>query len=134
MTSATPSYKGHRYPVEIINHCVWLYFRFPLSFGEVEEQMLVRGRGESRDDPAEVRQVRARLRRSAVPAAPAAPATSVHLEEVLVGINGRRRYLWRAVDPHGNELDVLFQSCQCDGAFSCSASTLSVGIASCELS
>ena len=29
VTTATPSYKGHRYPVEIINHCVWLYFRFP---------------------------------------------------------------------------------------------------------
>src|ERR1700690_3758750 len=37
-----PSYKGHRYPVEIINHCVWLYFRFPLSFREVEELMLER--------------------------------------------------------------------------------------------
>ena len=43
MTTATPSYRGHRYPVEIINHCVWLYFRFPLSFREVEELMLVRG-------------------------------------------------------------------------------------------
>ncbi|GGX56268.1 hypothetical protein GCM10010341_91050 [Streptomyces noursei] len=32
--SAAPSYKGHRYPVEIISHCVWLYFRFPLSFRE----------------------------------------------------------------------------------------------------
>jgi transposase-like protein len=35
------SYKGHRYPLEIINHCVWLYFRFSLSFREVEELMLV---------------------------------------------------------------------------------------------
>ncbi|MFF9214833.1 IS6 family transposase, partial [Streptomyces sp. NPDC014791] len=26
--STSLSYKGHRYPVEIINHCVWLYFRF----------------------------------------------------------------------------------------------------------
>src|SRR4029078_5380732 len=44
VTTATPSYKGHRYPVETINHCVWLYFRFPLSFREVEElMMLVRG-------------------------------------------------------------------------------------------
>ena len=34
MSIATPSYKGHRYPVEIINHCVWLYFRFALSFRE----------------------------------------------------------------------------------------------------
>jgi len=29
--------------VEIINHCVWLYFRFSLSFREVEELMLARG-------------------------------------------------------------------------------------------
>ena len=28
------SYKGHRYPAEIIAHCVWLYHRFPLSFRE----------------------------------------------------------------------------------------------------
>ena len=37
------SYQGHRYPAEIIAHCGWLYHRFPLSFGEVEELMLVRG-------------------------------------------------------------------------------------------
>ncbi len=37
------SYKGNRYPAEIIAHCVWLYHRFPLSFREVEELMLVRG-------------------------------------------------------------------------------------------
>ena len=36
-------YKGHRYPAEIIAHCVWLYHRFPLSFREVEELMLARG-------------------------------------------------------------------------------------------
>ncbi|MGW1617101.1 hypothetical protein ACWCQZ_48735, partial [Streptomyces sp. NPDC002285] len=35
--------QGHRYPVEIISHCVWLYFRFPLSYREVEELMLQRG-------------------------------------------------------------------------------------------
>jgi hypothetical protein len=39
----SPSYKGHRYPVEVISHCVWLCFRFPLSFREVEELMLERG-------------------------------------------------------------------------------------------
>jgi len=41
--SRSPSYKGHRYPVEVISHCVWLYHRFPLSFREVEELMLARG-------------------------------------------------------------------------------------------
>ena len=42
---ATPSslYQGHRYPVEIISHCVWLYSRFLLSLREVEEMMLARG-------------------------------------------------------------------------------------------
>jgi hypothetical protein len=41
--TATASYKGHRYPVEIIGQCGWLYFRFSLSFREVEELMLARG-------------------------------------------------------------------------------------------
>ena len=41
--NASPSYRGHRHPQEIISHCVWLCFRFPLSFREVEELMLERG-------------------------------------------------------------------------------------------
>jgi putative transposase len=41
--TATASDKGHRYPVEIINDSGWLYFRFSLSFREVEELMLARG-------------------------------------------------------------------------------------------
>jgi hypothetical protein len=42
---ATPSslYKGHRFPVEIISHCVWLYHRFPLSLRDVQEMMTDRG-------------------------------------------------------------------------------------------
>ena len=43
MGNALPSYRRYRYPVEVISHCVWLYFRFPLSFREVEELMLQRG-------------------------------------------------------------------------------------------
>jgi putative transposase len=43
VSSASLSYKGHRYPVEIISHCVWLYFWFPLSFREAGELMLERG-------------------------------------------------------------------------------------------
>jgi putative transposase len=38
-----PSYKGFRFPAEIISHCVWLYYRFPLSFGG--EMMAQRGVG-----------------------------------------------------------------------------------------
>jgi hypothetical protein len=43
MAVVVPSYKGFRYPVEIISHCVWLDHRFPLSFREVEEMMMERG-------------------------------------------------------------------------------------------
>ena len=43
MTSAAPWSNRHRYPVEIIDHGVWLCFRFTLSFREVEEMMLARG-------------------------------------------------------------------------------------------
>ena len=66
------SYKGHRYPAEIIAHCVWLYHRFPLSFREVEELMLVRGVIVTYETIRQVvRQVRTRLRgRPAPPPTP----------------------------------------------------------------
>src|SRR5689334_25128209 len=38
-----PSYRGYRFPAEIISHCVWLYFHFCLSFRDVQEMMLERG-------------------------------------------------------------------------------------------
>jgi putative transposase len=109
-STATPSYKGHRLPVEIINHCVWLYFRFPLSFREVEELMLVRvvaasyetiRRWCAKHGQAYANQLRRRRPR---------PGDKCHLNEVFVGINDKLRYLWRAVDRHGSVLDVLVQS------------------------
>ena len=110
MSTATPSYKGHRYPVEIINHCVWLYFRFALSLREVEELMLARGVAVSYETirrwcakfgQAYANQLRRRRPR---------PGDKWHLDEVFVRINGRLCYLWRAVDQHGNVLDILVQS------------------------
>jgi DDE domain len=38
------------------------------------------------------------------------PGDAWFLDEVLVGIQGKRRYIWRAVDRHGDVLDVLVQS------------------------
>ena len=38
------------------------------------------------------------------------PGDKWHLDEVFVQINGKLCYLWRAVDQHGNVLDVLVQS------------------------
>jgi len=96
--------------MEIINHSVWLYFRFPLSFREVEELMLARGavlsyetirRWCDKFGQAYANQLRRRRPR---------PGDKWHLDEVFVTINGKRCYLWRAVDQHGNVLDVLVQS------------------------
>jgi len=107
--TATASYKGHRYPVEIINHCVWLYFRFSLSFREVEELMLARGvvvsyetirRWCAKFGQAYANQLRRRRPR---------PGDKWHLDEVFIRINGKIHYLWRAVDQHGNVLDILVQ-------------------------
>jgi putative transposase len=36
-------YKGFRFPPEIISYAVWLYFRFSLSFRDVEELLARRG-------------------------------------------------------------------------------------------
>ena len=42
-TSTAPNYRGYRFPIEIISGCVWLYFRFALSFRDMQEMMLERG-------------------------------------------------------------------------------------------
>jgi putative transposase len=105
-----PSYKGFRFPAEIISHCVWLYHRFPLSFREVEEMMLARGVVVSHETVrqwcAKFGQTYANALRRRRPR----PGDTWHLDEVFITINGRRQYLWRAVDQNGNVLDILVTS------------------------
>ncbi|MEV0695540.1 IS6 family transposase [Streptomyces sp. NPDC050388] len=110
MGSASLSYQGHRYPVEIIAHCVWLYHRFPLSFREIEELMLERGVLVSYETVrrwcAKFGQAYAHGLRRRRPR----PGDTWHLDEVFLKINGERKYRWRAVDQDGNVLDILMQS------------------------
>lgn len=110
MSSASPSYSNHRYPPEIIAYCVWLYFRFPLSFREVEELMLERGVVVSYETirrwTLKFGQDYARALRRWHPG----PGDKWHLDEVFIKINGEQKYLWRAVDQDGNVLDVLVQN------------------------
>jgi putative transposase len=102
----TPSYRGFRYPAEIISHGVWLYYRFLLSFREVPEMMLQRGIVVSHET---IRQWCVRfgqtyangLRRRRP-----RPGDTWHLDEVFLTINGQRQYLWRAVDQDGDVLDI----------------------------
>ncbi|MGP3683149.1 IS6 family transposase [Streptomyces sp. IBSNAI002] len=110
MSSVVPSYANHRYPAEIIAHCVWLYFRFPLSFREVEEMMLERGVVVSYETVRrwclKFGQAYANALRRRRPR----PGDKWHLDEVFIKISGMRKYLWRAVDADGNVLDILVQS------------------------
>jgi putative transposase len=41
----TVSYRRHRFPAKVIQHAVWLYFRFPLSIRDVEDLLAQRGVG-----------------------------------------------------------------------------------------
>jgi putative transposase len=103
------SYKRHRFPPEIIAHAVWLYFRFPLSLRLVEEMLLERGILVSYET---IRRwglkfgadYARRLNRKA-------PRHNDiwHLDEVVISINGEKRYLWRAVDQEGYVLDEIVQ-------------------------
>ncbi|MGW0963961.1 IS6 family transposase [Streptomyces gelaticus] len=110
MDSAPPSYKGHRYPVEIIAHCVWLYFRFPLSFREVEELMLERGVAVSYETVRRWCTKFGQAYAGALRRRQPRPGDKWHLDEVFLKINGEQKYLWRAVDQDGNVLDILVQN------------------------
>ncbi len=107
---AAAPYKGHRFPQEIISHAVWLYFRFSLSYRDVEELLAERGIIVTYET---VRQwclkfgqtYANQLRRRR-----AKPGDKWYLDEVFLKINGKISYLWRAVDQNGNVLDILVQS------------------------
>jgi putative transposase len=106
---APHSYKRHRFPAEIISHCVWLYFRFCLSYRDVEELMAERGVTLTYEavrywcrkfGQTYANQLRRRHPR---------PGDKWHLDEIFLTINGARQYLWRAVDQDGHALDILVQ-------------------------
>jgi len=40
MNAKTPIYHEHRFPPAIISHAVWLYYRFCVSFRDVEDLLL----------------------------------------------------------------------------------------------
>src|SRR5215813_9038464 len=103
-------YKNHRFPGEIISHGVWLSYRFTLSYRDVQELLFERGITVSHEAVRQWCQKfgqdyanRLRRRRPR-------PGDKWHLDEVCVTINGKRHYLWRAVDQADNVLDILVQS------------------------
>jgi putative transposase len=103
-------YDGYRFPPAIIQQAIWLYFRFTLSFRDVEDLLAERGitvsyetvrRWVKHFGPMIAADLRKRRPK---------PYTTWHLDEVYLKISGRMVYLWRAVDAEGEVLDVLVQS------------------------
>ena len=116
MTSQAPNYHGYRFPPEIISHAVWLYHRFCLSFRDAEDLLAQRGitvtyetirqwcHAFGPDCARRLRHRRGRL------------GDTWYLDELFVNIQGRRQYLWRAVDQDGDVIDILVQSRRNRGA------------------
>jgi transposase-like protein len=103
------SYRRHRFPPVVIQHAVWLYLRFTLSYRDVEDLLAERGLDISYETirswvlkfgPVIARRLRRRRPR---------PSNRWHLDEMVVRIAGERFYLWRAVDHEGEVLDMLVQ-------------------------
>ena len=65
--SERPSYRGYRFPAEIISHAVWLYYRFSLSLRDVEELLAERGVTVTYERFEPVHEVRPELRRGLAP-------------------------------------------------------------------
>ena len=103
------SYRCHRFSGIVIQQAVWLYFRFALSYRDVEDMLAERGIDVSYET---VRRwalkfggiIARKLRRGR-------PRSDGrwHLDEVFVSINGKQLYVWRAVDSEGEVLDILVQ-------------------------
>ncbi len=109
MKSSTLSYRGHRFPPEIITHAVWLYYRFCLSLRHIEDLLAERGITVSYET---IRQwcrkfgteYAHKLRRRA-----GRLGDTWFLDEIFVTIHGKRQYLWRAVDQDGDVIEIVVQ-------------------------
>jgi len=109
MKSSTLSYRGHRFPPEIITHAVWLYHRFCLSLREVEDLLAERGITVSYETIRQwCRKFGTEYARTLKRRGGRLGDTSF-LDELFVTIQGKRQYLWRAVDQDGDVIDVLVQ-------------------------
>ena len=85
------SYRRHRFPPAIIQHAVWLYLRFTLSYRDVEELLAERGLDICYETVRcwvlKFGPVIARRLRRCRPR----PSNRWHLDEMVVRIAGRRK-------------------------------------------
>jgi putative transposase len=110
MNIRTNHYKRHRFPPEIIQYTVWLYYRFNLSHRDIEDMLAERGIIVTRESvrlwcikfgPQYARRLRRKHRGF---------GDTFFIDEVFVKIDGKQQYLWRAVDQNVEVIDVFLQS------------------------
>ena len=115
MNTSTSSYKRHRFPSDIIQYAVWLYYRFNVSHRDIEDLLAERGIEVSYESirlwcnkfgPHYARRLKRRHQ---------GYGDTFYIDEVFVKIHGKQHYLWRAVDQDGEVVDVFLQSRR-DGA------------------
>jgi putative transposase len=109
LPSSFPYLKGFRYPRDVIADVVWVYHRFARSTADVEDLLAERGVVVScetvrlwfnrfgSDFTGCIRRDRPR------------PNDKWHLDDVVISINGKKHWLWRAVDADGLVLGALVQ-------------------------
>ena len=110
MSKLKPLYKGYRFPPEIIQYTVWLYYRFNLSHRDIEDLLAERGITVSYES---IRlwcnkfgsQYAKRLKRRHQ-----GYGDTFYIDEVFVKIDRKQHYLWRAVDQDGEIVDVFLQT------------------------
>jgi putative transposase len=103
------SFKRHRFPPDMVCHAIWLYARFTLSFRDVEEMLAERGLDVSYET---IRRwflkfgslIAANLRRTRP-----TRTDHWHIDEMVIVMQRKRYWLWRAVDNEGEVLDFLVQ-------------------------
>ncbi len=109
MNKRKPRYHRHRFPPEVISCAVSLYYRFSLSFRDVEHLLAERAvivsyesirRWYLKFGPGYRRALKRREGRL---------GDTWHVDEVFISIRGQIHYLWRAVDQDGDVLDILVQ-------------------------
>ena len=102
-------YKRHRFPPEIIQYAVWLYYRFNLSHRDIEDLLA------EREISVSYEAIRlwcnkfgskyaTRLKRKHQ-----GYGDTFFIDEVFIKIGGKQHYLWRAVDQDGEVVDVFLQ-------------------------
>ena len=103
-------YKRYRFPPEVIQYAVWLYFRFNLSHRDIEDLLAQRGIVVTHES---IRlwcnkfgsKYAARLRKRHQ-----GYGDTFFVDEVFIKIDGKQRYLWRAVDQDGEVVAVSSRS------------------------